>query len=120
MPGRPLRPMYYRLDRQNKVALPCLTPEGGMQQFDPRLDRVVKQETLPGGIFVSTVFIVMDHAFLDDEEPQIFETLVFNNYESGEPRRYSTWAEAEQGHDEIVAKLLAEARNPNPSRSAKS
>jgi hypothetical protein len=118
MPGRPLRPMYYRLDRQNKVALPCLTPDEGLEQFSPKLNRVIKQETLPGGIRVSTVFLVMDHAFLDDEEPQLFETLVFNDYGSGEMRRYSTWAEAEQGHDEIVAKLMAEAtaRNPDPSR----
>ena len=95
--------MYYRLDRKNKVAIPCSPCEGPLQ-FGT--DRVVRQDTLPGGVFVSTVFIVLDHAVFN-EEPLLFETMVFDDYDYRETRRYSTWAEAEQGHSEVVTSILA-------------
>ena len=60
------------------------------------------------GVKVSTVFLGLDHQFVPGE-PLIFETMVFGGEWDGEQDRYSTWAEAQAGHDAIVARVQAPA-----------
>ena len=70
-------------------------------------DRVVKQETLSDGKFVSTVFLGLDYNFRTIGKPLLFETMVFNeegNYTDLDVDRYPTWEEAEKGHTNMVAK----------------
>jgi hypothetical protein len=62
------------------------------------------------GIRVSTVFIPTlvspyDHGGRHIKQP--FETMVFGEHDEGMSKRYATWAEAEEGHEEIVAELKA-------------
>jgi hypothetical protein len=68
-------------------------------------DRVVRQDHSVGGKwFVSTVFLGIDHSFLE-EQPILFETMVFAEGGSAEEdacERYATWEEAERGHEELV------------------
>ncbi len=69
-------------------------------------NRIVKQETLPNGKFVSTVFLGIDHQF-GNGPPLIFETMVFDNGRSGrdeDMERYTTWEQAEEGHKRMVEK----------------
>lgn len=61
-----------------------------------------------GNYSITTVFIGIDHNFFGKGPPLLFETMVFeckraaiNNF----TRRYSTWDEAQAGHDEIVKEL---------------
>ena len=71
--------------------------------------RIVKQETVGDLLWVSTVFLGIDHAW--HGPPMIFETMVFVHVDD-EPRlmdvedleqtRYSTEAEAEAGHRDMV------------------
>lgn len=60
------------------------------------------------GRSVSTVFLGLDHNWLRDGPPVVFETMVFPECEVCV--RYSTWEQAAAGHDEVVA---AE-RQPTP------
>jgi hypothetical protein len=66
--------------------------------------RVVRQETLPNGYWVSTVWLGLDHNFRPTGPPLIFETMVINP--SGEwedyQERYSTENEAILGHMRAV------------------
>ena len=55
---------------------------------------------------VSTVFLGIDHSW-DDDRPILFETMVFIDGDGGEMDRYATWDEAVEGHDRIVATVLA-------------
>ncbi len=77
-----------------------------------RTDRTVKKTTL-GGKLVSTVFLGMDHSF-GTGEPLVFETMIFPE---GGPLleeycdRYSTWAEAEAGHEKAVAMVRQQDRD---------
>jgi hypothetical protein len=48
--------------------------------------------------FVSTVFLGLDHNFLGNGPPILFETLVFGGEWDGEMFRYSTFEEAVEGH----------------------
>jgi hypothetical protein len=54
-------------------------------------------------VAVSTVFLGLDHSWIDDKDPVLFETLIFGGPLDGEMWRYCTYAEAERGHAEAVA-----------------
>lgn len=54
---------------------------------------------------ISTVFLALDHSFGEDGPPILFETMVFGGELDQEQERYSTWAEAEQGHERWVQKV---------------
>jgi hypothetical protein len=52
---------------------------------------------------VSTVFLGLDHSWLSDGPPLIFETMIFGGPHSDHQTRASTWDEAERQHAEAVA-----------------
>jgi len=57
-------------------------------------------------IWVSTVWIGIDHAF-GRGRPMIFETMVFGGPMADDCVRYSTAHEAQAGHDAVVTLVLA-------------
>jgi len=66
----------------------------------------VDKTTLPDGKWVSTVWLGLDHQF-GGGPPLIFETRVFSSEEDLselETDRYSTLAEAQEGHKNMVAR----------------
>ena len=72
-------------------------------------NRIIKQETLPDGKFVSTVFLGLDYSFGMNKAPILFETMVFLGKELGselDMDRYSTYEEAQLGHQAMVSKWL--------------
>ena len=69
-------------------------------------DKVVVQETLPNGRWISTVWLGLDHHY-GNGPPLIFETMVFDRegeWTDLDQRRYSTEEQARAGHAEMVAK----------------
>lgn len=76
-------------------------------QVDDHAARRVGRDQV-GGVGVSTVFLGVDHNWdVPGGPPLLFETMTF-----GEPFdeycwRYSTWDEAQAGHDAVVAALRA-------------
>ena len=68
--------------------------------------KIVKQEELPNGKWVSTVWLGLNHSW-NDGSPLIFETMVFkskDDYSDEDMERYSTEAEAIEGHKKMVEK----------------
>lgn len=68
--------------------------------------RVVKQETLPNGRFISTVWLGLDHQW-GTGPPLIFETIVFagpGDWNDLDSDRYPTEAAAIAGHEAMKAK----------------
>lgn len=65
----------------------------------------VAQDTI-GDMWISTVFLGLDHRFAGSGSPVVFETMVFSLkglFDSDERmQRYCTFEEAERGHNEIV------------------
>lgn len=78
---------------------------GGVEKLLSNPDyKIIKQETLPNGKFVSTVWLGLDHS-LTGEAPLIFETMVFSEkgkWDELDMERYATLEEARKGHDEMV------------------
>lgn len=67
-------------------------------------DRHVNKTDLPDGTQVSTVFLGLDHGYshMNGEPPLVFETMIFGGEHDGYQERYSTWEEAESGHQKAV------------------
>ncbi|HUT77576.1 MAG TPA: hypothetical protein VM285_07815, partial [Polyangia bacterium] len=59
-----------------------------------------------GEVFVSTVFLGIDHNY-SGGPPLLFETMVFRGHLDERQWRYSTWDEAAAGHEEVVAHVKA-------------
>lgn len=75
--------------------------------FD-KCDRTVKITDMRiwfNRVVVSTVFLSLDHNYHKDGDPILFETMIFGGKHDQYCNRYSTWAEAEAGHDKIVCAL---------------
>lgn len=77
-----------------------------------------------GEVWVSTVFLGVDHNFMLDGPPLLFETMVFVNGRDANFGfdRYATWEEAEAGHSAAVSlarAVLANADNETGSLIAR-
>lgn len=68
-------------------------------------NRYVGKTDLPDGSYVSTVFLGLDHNF-SIGLPILFETMVFGGKHDSYQERYSTWEEAELGHQRAVEMCL--------------
>lgn len=64
-----------------------------------------------GDISVSTVFLGFDHNW-GDGPPILFETMVFGGDHGGYEWRYSTWDEAVDGHNRVVAAVKGDGEWP--------
>ena len=78
-----------------------------LKWFENSKDRIIKQETLPNGYFVSNVFLGIDYnfSFNPKAKPILFETMVFKDKKSFSEldiNRYSTYKEAVKGHKLMV------------------
>jgi hypothetical protein len=89
---------------QDRLAVPCddIVDWG---KWMGTADRHVAQDSI-GDVSISTVFLGIDHQY-GTGEPMLFETMIFGGPQDQWCRRYSNWGDAEQGHKEITAKLLA-------------
>jgi len=70
-------------------------------------ETILKQTTLKNGKWVSTVFLGLNHNLLRRGKPLFFETMVFpkeGNWEELDMERYSTYEEAEKGHERMIKK----------------
>lgn len=130
--GRPLQ--YILIDRQTMIPADTMTWAFWMERERPKpvgesLWRVA-HTNLVGGIYVSTVFLGLDHSWSESGPPIVFETMAFlpitRAYQDKWARlgkgkkltriirrgqrglneviqlRYGTWAQAEAGHAEAV------------------
>ena len=78
--------------------------------------RVVAKEEIEGSR-VSTVFLGLDHNFFEEGPPLLFETMVFDGPLDQEMDRYSTWEEAETGHD-VMCKRVRSAHGATEPQQA--
>lgn len=102
--------IYYVLDGRK----PRRAGSRAWAKFMSEADRTVKR-TLQGDVEVSTVFLGLDHNFHAEGPPILFETMVFTAGRGGGCRRYATWEEAVQGHDQTVARVFAATPIAAPS-----
>lgn len=71
-------------------------------------ERIVKQTFQGDDLWVSTVFLGLDHNW-GDGPPLLFETMCFRNDSGEECVRSSTWEEAVAKHDDMVRQVYVAA-----------
>lgn len=81
--------------------VPCEDLEEWAHWFETADRRVAR--TTVGAYMVSTVFLGVDHNWMQNGPPILFETMVFPDPDMDVQERCSTWAEAEAQHARIVA-----------------
>jgi len=100
-----MKDAHYILEGHEPVKVSLMT---WARWFDTHLkDRIVAQTQVAAGVRVSTVFLGIDHSFSGKGPPILFESMVFDDYGDQDCRRYCTWAEAEEGHLQLVDELEA-------------
>lgn len=106
---------FYILDEEKRpVKVDGSTREGviawGMAMEDRARNRValtvISDETT-----VSTVFLGVNHRFLEKGPPLLFETMIFRNRDGKEMWRYSSWDDAVVGHEMAVKLCRKEVSN---------
>ncbi len=98
-----MRPIHYFLNEDHTYR-PCTLMEWG-HQFES-IDRHVAEDRI-NDCRVSTIWLGTDHNYHWEGPPLLFETMVFKNGASDiYCDRYSTWQEAEQGHERAIQWVL--------------
>lgn len=75
---------------------------GKLHSEENGIGKIVARYLFPEGILVSTVWLGINHNFMPDGPPLIFETLVFGGPCDQEMDRYTTQEEALEGHVRMV------------------
>ena len=63
-----------------------------------------------GDVRISTVFLAIDHAYRVGSKPILWETMVFGGDDDEWQQQYSSKADAQAGHDDVVKRLRAGER----------
>jgi hypothetical protein len=93
--------MWYILDENNKPVASTMFESSDWMEQNPT-KKSLKQEYI-GDIFVSTVFLGLDHSWPKDEsKPLLWETMIFYGEDDGYQDRYTSVEEALEGHQKAV------------------
>jgi hypothetical protein len=93
---------WYRLEGRTPVLDPT-------ERLQPAEQRRVARTEISSDVCVSTVFLGLDHGSTVEGPPVLFETMVFapDTPFDQEQERYTTYDEAEAGHQQWVARARA-------------
>jgi hypothetical protein len=98
--------MWYILDNNNKpIAATSIMEAAEWLDNNPNR-KVVKQEHI-GDIFVSTVFLGLDHAWNSDI-PVLWETMIFGGEHDQYQDRYTSHKDALEGHKKALTLITKE------------
>ena len=101
---------YWKLEGKKVVECKDVMEWGEFFEGENRF--INSTEILEGTIRVSTVFLGIDHSFAQfSNEPLIFETMVFGGSMDQETDRYSTYEQAEAGHQKMVDAVRENLKN---------
>lgn len=108
-----MRPLYYDRD-----GIPIDQTQWARLSFDSEYKRVDRTDVFSAAepdkqFTVSTVWLGLDHGFIFDGPPIIFETMVFGDSMTDlDCRRYATLKEAREGHRATVVLVAATLVDP--------
>jgi hypothetical protein len=96
---------FFVIDADHNVR-PVDTMEEWVHVFD--VDNNVVAQTGNDNIFVSTVFLGINHnfGFSEDTRPILFETMIFGGKMDEYQHRYYTYDEAVAGHNMVCEELF--------------
>lgn len=94
--------LHYMLDENHNIITTDNVIEWAQWFEENNAKRIVQQDPIDD-LWISTVFMGIDHGFTNGGMPILFETMVFDkNHDEIDMVRYATWDEALQGHKDTV------------------
>ena len=90
---------WYILDENNKPVKSTIVDCSKWLEENPER-KAVKQEHI-GDVFISTVFLGLDHAW-DSDVPVLWETMIFRGEHDQYMDRYTSVEEALEGHQKAL------------------
>lgn len=111
--SNPTGPLDFHVLSSSRSVTPAPSRGSAVLWFE-NCDRVVKKSWV-GDSEVSTVFLGIDHGF--GGAPMWFETMIFAGPLDQSQRRYATWTEALEGHEDAVEELRMELRSTHVESS---
>lgn len=99
------RHYFYVLD-VNRRPVPATLQEWAIFLEDDK-NRAVNWTQATSQVEVSTVFLGLDHRHFGNGPPLLFETMIFGGALDHHMWRYSSWDDAEAGHQAAVRKARA-------------
>lgn len=102
-----LNSYFYILD--GKTPKPTEDLKEWAEAFE-KCNRTVSKTKLSDGVEISTVFLGAHHGLGD--VPILFETMIFGGEHDEYCERYSTWDEAEAGHQRAVELASSDKSHP--------
>jgi hypothetical protein len=97
---------WYILDENNKPVKATFIMEAVDWMENNPERKVVKQEHI-GDIFISTVFLGLDHAW-DSDTPVLWETMIFGGEHDQYQERYTSYEDALEGHEFALTLITKE------------
>ena len=97
-----MRPRHWILDGKKVVPADLMTWAHWLE--DENTKRTVASTDICG-LRASTVFIGLDHNFLDDGPPILWETMVFGAGEWDMDRCAGSWEQAEEMHNKMCERV---------------
>ena len=81
----------------------CWALDSNNDPYPSRMPRIQNlfQSSL-GKVWVSTIFLSIDHNLTGVGDPVLFETMIFGGKHDGYQRRYTTYKDAKAGHKAAV------------------
>lgn len=78
--------------------------------------RRIAETRVSKDIKVSTVFLGLDHSWFEDPAPLWFETMIFGGKHDGSQWRWTTYSQAEKGHQLAVELATHSVKLRSPLR----
>lgn len=97
--------MFYLLD-ENKQPYEVSIEESIKLYENPDM-KIVQQDKLSNDVFVSTVFLGLDHRWdkSSNDKPVLWETMIFGGEYNDYQERYTSHQDAVEGHQRALALL---------------
>jgi hypothetical protein len=100
--------MWYTLDNNNKPIAAASITEAA-KWLDENLERKVVKQDYVDDVWVSTVFLGLDHAWpKDDVTPVLWETMIFGGEHDQYQDRYTSHEDALEGHKKALTLITKE------------
>jgi len=90
---------YYKLGKDGKTPEPVKDLDESPSSWGQ--NKIVKQDHIEE-IFISTVFLGLDHSYNSFGPPILFETMIFGGEHDLYQERYASWGDAVEGHQNAI------------------
>lgn len=92
---------WYTLDENNKPVVADSVIEA-VEWLEENPERKALNQDYIDDVFISTVFLGLDHAWIPGGNPVLWETMIFGGEHDQYQERYTSYEDAVEGHQKAL------------------